>query len=873
MQVKTSTGLEEVDFNQILTKIKPLTKGLHFSLDPAIVAQKTIQGMVDGITTAELDKLSAQIAANLVNIHPDYSILGARILMSRLYKHLDIPKRTFAENITVLFNHKINGLKSTRISTSVYEFIQRNAEEIEKVIDYDRDFEDYDYQALISMMKRGLESIDGETAETPSQMFLRISIGLNVFKPREESELMAFETYAGWRPEAKRLKNMTDTERLEQIGAYYEILSKRWLSHSGPVVMHAGSEYNQMASCYLQYCSDSLVGDEYSHSGKVGGIMRAVTQLAIQSKGGGGNAISLHDLRSDGSPIRKTNGKSNGILPFMKMFDSTIAAVNQSGKRAGTCVLYLEPWHQDIMTFLDAANHFTSEEKRCKNIFYALWMNDLFFERLIQDKNEARWTLFDPAVVSQHLDRPLSEYYGEEFKQKYQYLENLGVGQSVPMMDIWGRVCNLFQTAGMPYLVNKDEINRKTNQQNIGVVKCSNLCTEISLFSDEDETGVCVLGSVCVSRFFDPSKLDGVDYDKVIQVAKLATRHLNNVIDLQFYPTLETRNSCLRRRAIGVGIQGLADLFLKLKLSFTSDQAKTINKRLYECLYFGCMWESMELAKTEGAYDGFEGSPVSHGILQPDMWGVSENELFLTSFADKLSSLSQFTTEYGPDNVWSKLKSLIKKHGVRNSEVTALAPTAASAVRMSNNDMHEPYTRNIYVKQHIGGSAQVINRHLVKELVDLGLWNEAMYSKIIYLEGSIQEIKEIPEEVRERYQTVYELDWKSLIDMQAERSPFVSQTSSFNHYTTYQDSGPTVFTQKIIYAWKKRLKTLSYYMHTETASTAKKELAGLESSIPLKQNYFEKNYKTLDTGSTTIKIVNLVETETVSGEVCEDCQS
>jgi ribonucleoside-diphosphate reductase alpha chain len=825
MYVQTTHGVEPVNFNKILIKIATMAQGLDLSLDASVVAQKTIQSMADGMSTKDLDELSARIAANMVHRHPDYAVLGARILMSRLHKTLDIPNRTFADNITRLYNYTINGQKSSRIAPEVYEFIQRNAEALEEIIDYNRDFGDYDYFALTAFQKRGLETIDGQTAEVPSQMFLRVAVGLNVFPGRDSRELDELEKTMGHRPSFDRMTNMTDQERLDNIRDYYDILSKRELSLPGPIILHAGSETNQMSSCYLQYCGDSLTEDEYPITGKVGGIMKAMSQLAIQSKGGGGNAIAIHDIRAAGSPIKTTNGKSNGILPFMKMFDATIGSINQSGKRAGTCAVYLEPWHGDILEFLDAANHFTIEEKRCKNLFYALWANDLFFERMVTDKADARWTLFDPAVITQYLDKPLSEYYGQEFKEKYEYLESLGIGRSIPIMEIWGRVCELFQTSGVPYILNKDAMNDKSNQQNIGVVRSSNLCTEIALASSSDQTGVCVLSSICASRYVDESKPDGIDYEKLITNARIATRHLNNVIDLQYYPTPETRNSCLSSRAIGIGLQGLADVYHLLKIGFISDRAKEINKKIYEAIYFGCMLESMELARQEGAYAFFEGSPLSKGQFQYDMWGLDESDLFLENEGSNLPSL----VEFGP-NPWKKLKELVMTYGVRNSEVTALAPTASSSIRMSNNEMHEPFTRNVYVRSYIGGSVQVVNKYLVEELSALGLWDEQMYQDIMYDDGSVQNIARIPEDIKDRYQTVYELDWKALIDMMADRSPFVSQTSSFNHYTSYAEAGPTAFTQKIIYAWKKGLKSLSYYMHTEVASTAKKEFSGVSRS-------------------------------------------
>jgi ribonucleoside-diphosphate reductase alpha chain len=853
MLVHTQNGLETVDFNKILEKISSIAQGLNSLVDPGIVAQKTIQSMVDGITTTELDNLSAGIAASMANIHPDYSVLGAKLAMNRLHKQLDIKNRTFSDNVTLLYNHQINGIKSTRVGEQSYTFIQKNKDFLNNLIDYSRDLDQYDFAAVQSFFKRGLEQIDGKMAETPQQMYLRVCIGLNVWNPRSNQEVENFEKQTGQKLKPSWISKMTDEQRLNQIAKYYDIMSMRKMSHSGPVLLHAGSSYNQMASCYLQYCSDALTGDDYHETGVVDGIMKAMTQLAKQSQGGGGNAITIADLRAEGSPIRKTNGKSNGILPFMKMFDATIGAINQSGKRAGTCAVYIEPWHGDILDFLDAGNHFTIEERRCKNIFYGLFMNDLFFERFVTQQGEAKWTLFDPGVILNHIEKPLSEYYGDEFKEKYEYLESLGIGKEISIMEIWSRICNLWQTTGMPYILNKDEINRKSNQKNFGVIKSSNLCTEISLVSNSKETAVCVLGSVCVSQFYDPTKPEKINYDGIIHVTRMATRHLNNVIDLQYYPTPETRNACLMRRAIGIGAQGLADLFHELKLSFVGEEAKKVNKKIYEAIYYGCLVESMEMAKEDGSYVGFEGSPASQGILQYDLWNVDEKDLQL----DK--------------KLWSDLKKDIKKYGLRNSEVTALAPTASSSVRMGNNEMHEPYTRNIYVRSTIAGSMQIVNKHLVRELVELGIWNEAVCNNILNQDGSVQGIDTIPVDIQERYRTVYELPWQDLVDMQADRSVFVSQTSSYNHYTTYEESGPTAFTQKVIYAWKKGLKTLSYYQHTETASTAKKELGG--NTVFTNNNLGATNGPAKSRWTPSANIVDDGIETVVIGEVCEDCSS
>jgi ribonucleoside-diphosphate reductase alpha chain len=853
MLVHTRNGLETVDFNKILEKISTIAEGLNSLVDPGIVAQKTIQSMVDGITTTELDNLSAGIAASMANIHPDYSVLGAKLAMNRLHKQLDVKNRSFSDNVTLLYNHHINGVKSTRVGEQSYKFVQRHKDFLNRLIDYSRDLDQYDFAAIQSFFKRGLEQIDGKMAETPQQMYLRVCIGLNVWNPRSKQEIENFEKQTGQKLNPSWISKMTDEQRLDQIAQYYNIMSMRKMSHSGPVLLHAGSSYNQMASCYLQYCSDALTGDDYHETGVVDGIMKAMTQLAKQSQGGGGNAITITDLRATGSPIRKTNGKSNGILPFMKMFDATIGAINQSGKRAGTCAVYIEPWHADILDFLDAGNHFTIEERRCKNIFYGLFMNDLFFERFVTQQEYAKWTLFDPGTVLNHIEKPLSEYYGADFKEKYEYLESLGIGKEISIMEIWSRVCNLWQTTGMPYVLNKDEINKKSNQKNFGVIKSSNLCTEISLVSNSQETAVCVLGSVCVSQFYDPSKPEKIDYDGIIHVTRMATRHLNNVIDLQYYPTPETRNACLMRRAIGIGAQGLADLFHELKLSFVGEEAKKINKKIYEVIYYGCLIESMEMAKEDGSYVGFEDSPSSQGILQYDMWGVDEKDLLL----DK--------------KLWSELKKNIKKYGLRNSEVTALAPTASSSVRMGNNEMHEPYTRNIYVRSTIAGSMQIVNKHLVRELVEAGIWNQEVCNQILNQDGSVQGVDSIPVDIQERYRTVYELPWVDLVDMQADRSVFVSQTSSYNHYTTYEESGPTAFTQKVIYAWKKGLKTLSYYQHTETASTAKKELGG--STVFTNNNLEATNGPAKARWAPSANIIDDGIETMVIGEVCEDCSS
>ncbi len=802
----------------ITTILDANRSGLSSLIDSQIITDNTISRLPDNVNQDDLEGLLASICASLANKHPDYSILAGRIAMAKLHRHLAVDKVSFVDNLQRQYDQMIGKKRSTRISTEVMEFCRKYASELQEIIDYSADFDNYDYSAFQSYYRKSLRQINNVVVETPNQMFLRVAVGIHIPKLRSKLELDSFEEYAGFRPESYRLMTITDEQRLSEIKTYYKELSQRKISPQSPIIVHAGSQMNQMPSCYLQYCGDSMSGsshgeDTYSVDGKVKGIFGALAQMASQGKSGGATGVNISDVRASGSYINKTGGYSNGILPFMKIFDSSIAAVNQGGRRAGVCTLYIEPWHKDILDFLDAGDHFSIEEKRCKNIFFALYTNDLFFERLINDKGRAKWTIFDPAVIVNRLGYSLSDVYGEDFKRDYLLLESEGLGETISLMEIWNRVCKLLQISGNPYIVHKDSINAKSNQKNIGVIKGSNVCCEVALVSNEDETGVCVLSSLALPKYVIKTT-KSMDWEALIESARIATRSLNNVIDIQHYPTPETRNSCLRSRAIGIGAQGLADVFAMLKMDFDSVEAKKLNKAIYEAIYYGCLDESANLAKLEGAYDYYKGSPISKGILQYDMWGVKDSETFLG--ADK----------------WTALRNKIQQYGVRNSEVTALMPTASSSIRMGNTEMHEPFTRNIYIRQYIGGSIKVINTHLVGDLVELGLWNDYMCQQIINNDGSVQGIESIPADIRSRYRTAYELGFKDLIGMMADRSPFVSQASSFNHHITYADSSPTAFTQRIIYAWKSGLKTLSYYIHTETASNAKRELGGVQLTKP-----------------------------------------
>lgn len=823
----------EITQNLIKEYIKPLMTKLDKLVDLDEISRNSFSKLPDSIEEVDFCNFLGTLCASKSSLHPDYSLLGGRLIMKGLQQTVGAGSVTFAQNVKKIYSNTVNGRKSTRISKPVYDFIQENEAELEKIINYENDLLNYEYSAITAFMKRGLERVNDELVETPCQMYLRVAVGLNIFVEREKTELEALENEMDFVPNFDKLKNRTNSQILADIKEYYGILSGRKISLPGPILMHAGSEMNQMASCFLEYCGDSLTDDNYHIDGKVGGIMKAMTQLAAQSKGGAGSAISLSAIRSSRSAIMKTNGKSNGVLPFMKMFDATIGAIDQSGKRAGVCTVYIEPWHGDILEFLDAGDHFTIEEKRCKHLFFALWMNDLFFKRMVEDKGDAKWTLFDPAIAKSILGKDLGDIYGEEFEESYLRLEKMGAGKTIPLMEIWSRVCKLLQTTGQPYLLNKDQANLKSNSKNIDTIKSSNVCTEILLPSNEKETAVCVLSSICLKSFagFDiPGNINGVDYNGIFETVRVAVKNLNNVIDLQYYPTPQTRNASLSRRPIGIGSLGLADVFAILKLDYCSPQAIEINKRIYEVIYFAALIESYHLGKKYGSYLGFSGSPAETGILQYDMWNISQESLFLSSPESiNLQFVKEFTEKNKiSENVWEGLKNLIKQNGLRNSHLIAIAPTAQASVRMSQTEMHEPFGRNIYIRQTIAGSIQIINKYLVNDLMELGLWSQSLANQIISHDGSVQNIPSIPDNLKSRYQTIYEIDWKTRNQMMADRSAFVDQSSSFNHYVTFQDAGPTAFTQRIIHAWRLGLKTLSYYTHTETATTARKELGGIE---------------------------------------------
>lgn len=767
----------------------------------------------EAIDDKDLINLIAVTTNSKALINHNYSKLASSVIVNHMQETL--PNK-FQNSIQAQYDETVNGHKSPRISDEIMQFIDDNTDKLQSMIKPERDFI-FDFAQIQSYIKTSLRRDQYKNlAETPQQMFLRVAIGVS--NPKLNTQ-----------------------DRLKEIEELYHQYSTLKISPQSPIIVHAGSKYNQMPSCYLQYCEDSMAGgEEYELTGKVNGIAGAIAQMAQQGKSGGATGINISDIRSKGSIIKKTGGVSNGLVPFMKMFDSTIGAVNQGGRRMGVCALYLEPWHADIMEFLGALEHFTPEEKRCKNLFLALYTNDLFFERMIKDGVNAKWTLFDPAIVLEHCGKSLSDMYGEEFKTTYLELEEKGLGTTIQLDTLWSKVCHLIQINGNPYIVHKDSINAKTNQSNQGIIKGSNVCCEVTLVSDKDNTGVCVLSSISLPKFVDVKTKD-FDFMELIETAKLATRSLNNVLDIQHYPTMQTRNSATNSRAIGIGAQGLADVFAMLELDFDSEQAKFANKCIYECIYYGCLVESCDQAKLYGTYNLYNGSPMSKGILQHDMWGIKDGDTFLGA------------------KLWGELRANIAKYGVRNSEVTALMPTASSSIRMGNTEMHEPLTRAVFVRSYTGGEFLVVNQYLVQDLTKLGLWDQNMANEIISKDGSIQDIASIPKEIRLRYRTAYELPYKELVKMMADRSPFVSQSASFNHYVDKDNIGLTAITERVLFGWKKGLKTLSYYFHTGTASKGKMEMG------------IATNKKVLADKSTKVEVDSKV--CNINDPNCESCQS
>lgn len=738
---------ESVKFDKITSRIQKQSYGLSDLVDPTSVAMKVIEGIYEGVTTTELDNLSAEVAASLTTRHPDYAKLAARIAISNLHKNT---KKSFSEvmkDLYVYVNPKTDK-KAPLLSDDVYEIIEKNAELLDSTIIYDRDF-GYDYFGFKTLERSYLLRLDGRISERPQHMLMRVAIGIH-----KEDIDAAIETY--------------------------DLMSKRYFTHATPTLFNSGTPKPQMSSCFLLTMKEDSID----------GIYDTLKQCSKISQSAGGIGLAIHDVRAKGSYIRGTNGTSNGIVPMLRVFNDTARYVDQGGgKRKGSFAVYLEPWHADVFDFLDLRKNHGKEEMRARDLFYALWTPDLFMKRV---KENADWTLMCPNECP-----GLADVHGEAFEKLYTSYEAAGKGRrTIKARDLWEKITESQIETGTPYMLFKDAANTKSNQQNLGTIRSSNLCTEIIEYTAPDEVAVCNLASIALPMFI---KDNAFDHQKLFDVTYKITKNLNSVIDRNYYPVPEARNSNMRHRPVGLGVQGLADAFIQLRYPFTSEEARKLNKDIFETIYYAALCSSKDQAKLDGAYETYEGSPISQGRFQFDMWGVDA---------------SQLSGRWD----WDALRNDIKEHGVRNSLLVAPMPTASTSQILGNNECFEPYTSNIYTRRVLSGEFIVVNKHLLLDLVNLGLWNEDLKNEIIRSNGSIQHLPNIPENIKELYKTVWELSMKDIIDMSAERGLFIDQSQSLNLFV--EDVTMGKLTSMHFYAWEKGLKTGMYYLRTKAAADA-----------------------------------------------------
>jgi ribonucleoside-diphosphate reductase alpha subunit len=758
--IKRDGRRETVKFEKITARIEKLCYGLDMNyIDVPQIAQKVINGLYDGVTTEELDILAAETAASMTAKHPDYAILAARIAISNLHKttcksFFNTMKRLY------LYEDPKTGENASLISKEVFEVVKKNAELLDSTIIHDRDF-GFDYFGFKTLERSYLLKIDGKVVERPQHMIMRVAVGIH----------------------------MNDIDAVIET---YNLMSERWFTHATPTLFNAGTPKPQMSSCFLLTMKEDSID----------GIYDTLKQCAKISQSAGGIGLAIHNIRATGSYIKGTNGTSNGIIPMLRVFNDTARYVDQGGgKRKGAFAIYLEPWHADIFEFLELKKNHGKEELRARDLFYALWIPDLFMKRV---ENDDVWSLFCPNEAP-----GLHECYGEEFEKLYEKYEREGrYRRQVRAQDLWFEILQSQIETGTPYMLYKDACNKKSNQKNLGTIKSSNLCTEIIEYTSPDEVAVCNLASLSLPKFVINGKFD---HHKLYEVTKVVTRNLNKIIDVNYYPVPEAERSNKRHRPIGIGVQGLADTFLMLRMPFESEEARKLNEEIFETIYFAAVTASMELAKQYGPYETFKGSPMSKGIFQFDMWGVEPKS--------------------GRWD-WASLKKEVKQYGVRNSLLIAPMPTASTSQILGNNESFEPYTSNIYTRRVLSGEFIVVNKHLLKDLVKLGLWNENMKNKLIAENGSVQNIPEIPQHIKDLYKTVWEIKQRVLIDMAADRGPYICQSQSLNIYM--QDVNFAKLTSMHFYAWKKGLKTGMYYLRTKAAADAIKFTVEKQADIALK---------------------------------------
>ena len=785
--VKRDGRRELVQFDKITARIKKLCYSLHESVDPQRIAMRVIEGVYDGVTTTELDNLAAEVAATSAVTHPDYASLASRIAVSNLHK---ATKKSFAETIDDLYNYvdPVTGDPASLIADDVYEIIKENAEYLDSQIIYDRDFS-YDFFGFKTLERSYLLKMNGAICERPQQMLMRVSVGIH-------------------------------KDDLESVVSTYHMLSEGWFTHATPTLFNSGTPKPQMSSCFLLTMKEDSIS----------GIYDTLKQCAKISQSAGGIGLAMHNIRAKGSYIKGTNGTSNGIVPMLRVFNDTARYVDQGGgRRKGSFAMYLEPWHSDVFDFLEMRKNHGKEEQRARDLFYALWIPDLFMKRVEENGD---WTLMCPNECP-----GLPESHSAEFDALYTKYEKEGKGRkTIKAQDLWFKILESQVETGTPYMLFKDAANSKSNQKNLGTIRSSNLCTEIIEYTAPDEIAVCNLASIALPKFV---KSDGTfDHDKLFEITYQTTKNLNCIIDRNYYPVIEARNSNMRHRPIGIGIQGLADVFILMRHAFDSDEARKLNKEIFETLYYASCTASKDLAKVDGAYETFEGSPASKGILQYDMWDVTPSKRW----------------------EWDVLKEEIKKHGMRNSLLIAPMPTASTAQILGNNECFEPYTSNIYTRRVLSGEFIVVNKHLLRDLVKLDLWDDDMKNRLIAANGSVQNIDEIPDNIKLLYRTAWEISQRSILDMAADRGAYICQSQSLNIFM--ENVTNSKLTSMHFHAWKCGLKTGMYYLRTKAAADAIKFTV-------------DKKYKTKDSPTvpefTQEEAIEMCSIE--NGDDCEMCGS
>ena len=743
--VKRDGRKEAVKFDKITARIVKMCYGLDPLVTPELVAMKVIEGIYDGVSTSDLDNHAAEVAAAKTIDHPDYALLASRIAVSNLHKET---KKTFSEVMFDLFHYidPKTGQNASLLAEDVYNVIMENKDTLDSSIIYDRDFR-YDYFGFKTLTRSYLMKLNGEIAERPQQMLMRVSLGIH----------------------------KTDVQAAIKT---YNLMSEGWFTHATPTLFNSGTPKPQMSSCFLLTMKEDSIE----------GIYDTLKSCAQISQSAGGIGLAIHDIRATGSYIKGTNGTSNGIVPMLRVFNDTARYVDQGGgKRKGSFAMYIEPWHADVFDFLDLKKNHGKEEQRARDLFYALWIPDLFMKRV---KENGDWTLMCP-----HECPGLSDTHSAEFEALYTKYEKEGKGRkTIKAQDLWFKVLESQIETGTPYMLYKDAANAKSNQQNLGTIKSSNLCTEIIEYTAPDEVAVCNLASIALPKYVLENGT--FDHDKLFEVTYQATLNLNKIIDENYYPVEEAKNSNLRHRPIGLGVQGLADAFIMMGLPFESEEARALNREVFETIYYASMTASKDLSKVNGPYETFEGSPVSKGVFQFDMWGVTPSTRW----------------------EWDVLKEEVKTHGVRNSLLLAPMPTASTAQILGNNECFEPYTSNIYTRRVLSGEFIIVNKHLLKDLVREGLWNKDMRQKIVAANGSSQNINEIPQHLKDLYKTAWEISQKAIIDQAADRGAYICQSQSLNIFMENANFGK--LTSMHFYGWEKGLKTGMYYLRTKAATDA-----------------------------------------------------